>query len=121
MEQQFLSDLDRSSEVLLRARRIPSVMGREVFPALARQAPVADAGRRHQRSFRERRTRAIILLGSILQGARAAIFGPLAFILLLSATLYATFPRQMGWISAFVTGLAGMALLVRAIGHRARG
>jgi len=121
MEKQFLKDLAQSSEVLLRPRRIASVMGRPVYPALARQAPEDVATGRHSRSFRERRTRAIVLLGSIIQGARAAIFGPLALILLGSAILYALFPRPMAWVSAALAGLAGVAMLVRALGHRARG
>ena len=121
MERQFEEDLTRSSEVLLRPRRIAKVMGREVYPALARQAPTEAATLRHSRSFRERRTRAIVLLGSILQGARAAIFGPLALILLVAALLFALFPRTMALISSLLAGLAGVALLVRALGHRERG
>ncbi|HEY3935470.1 MAG TPA: phospholipase D-like domain-containing protein [Gemmatimonadales bacterium] len=121
MEQQFLADLARSSEVLLRPRRIATMMGREVFPALARQAPSEAALSGHSRSFRERRTRAIILLGSVVQGARAAIFGPLALLLLVAAALFALFPRPMAWISAATATIAGVALVVRAIGHRARG
>ncbi|MGH7522924.1 MAG: phospholipase D-like domain-containing protein [Gemmatimonadales bacterium] len=121
MERQFQEDLAQSSEVLLRPRRIATVMGREVYPALARQAPAEAATARHSRSFRERRTRAIVLLGSILQGARAAIFGPLALILLVAALLFALFPRPMALISSLLAGLAGLALVVRAVGHRQRG
>ncbi|HEY4100600.1 MAG TPA: phospholipase D-like domain-containing protein [Gemmatimonadales bacterium] len=121
MEEQFLSDLARSSEVLLRPRRIGTVMGRDVFPALDRQAPSEALLAGHSPSFRERRTRAIVLLGSVVQGARAAIFGPLALVLLIAAALFALFPRPMAWISAALAGLAGTALAVRAIGHRKRG
>jgi cardiolipin synthase len=121
MERQFLQDLQTSSEVLLRPRRIASVMGRQVYPALARQAPADEAASRHSRSFRERRVRAIVLLGSVIQGARAAIFGPLALILLVSAVLFALLPRPMACISCALCALFGAALLVRALGHRARG
>jgi cardiolipin synthase len=120
MERQFLTDLAASSEVLLRARRIPTVMGREVFPALARQAPVAAAQGRHSRSFRERRIRAIVLLGSVIQGARAAIFGPLALALLVAAVLFAIFPRPMAWTASALSAAFGAAMLVRAVGHRTR-
>ena len=120
MERQFLSDLAQSSEVLLRPRRIPSVMGRPVYPALARQAPTEAAPSRHSRSFRERRVRAIVLLGSVVQGARAAIFGPLALILLVAAILFALFPKPMAWASSLLAGASGAALLVRAVGHRDR-
>lgn len=121
MERQFLRDLAASSEVLLRARRIPTVMGRRVYPALARQAPVDVAAGRHSRSFRERRVRAIVLLGSVIQGARAAIFGPLALVMLVAAVLFAVFPRPMAWVAAALAATSGAAMLVRALGHRARG
>lgn len=121
MERQFLLDLAASSEVLLRPRRIPTVMGREVYPALARQAPIEASQTPHSRSFRERRTRAIVVLGSVIQGARAAIFGPLALLLLVAAALFAIFPRPMAWTASGLTGVFGAAMLVRALGFRARG
>jgi cardiolipin synthase len=121
MEQQFLADLAASSEVLLRVRRIPTFMGREVYPALARQAPADFRSRLHSRTFRERRIRAIVLLGSMIQGARAAIFGPLALILLASAVLFAVFPKPMAWTASVLAATFGVATLVRALGHRARG
>ncbi|MGH7582632.1 MAG: phospholipase D-like domain-containing protein [Gemmatimonadales bacterium] len=120
MEHQFLSDLEFSSEVLLRPRRLPSRMGRNVFPALSRQVPSQDS-EEHRPSIRERRTRAIVILGSVVQGARAAIFGPLALLLLAVAVLFAFFPRPMAWISAALSLVTGGALAVRAIGYRARG
>lgn len=121
MERQFLVDLASSSEVLLRPRRIPTVMGREVYPALARQAPIEATLAPHSRSFRERRVRAIVVLGSVIQGARAAIFGPLALILLLAAALFALFPKPMAWTAAGLSAVIGAAMLVRAVGHRTRG
>jgi len=120
MEQQFLDDLSLSSEVLLRARRLPTVMGRRVFPALQRQAPASALPAAHVRSFRERRVRAIVLLGSVIQGARAAIFGPLALILLIAAALFALFPRPMALTASAMGTVFGVALAVRALGHRAR-
>ncbi len=120
MERQFLTDLAASSEVLLRPRRIPSVMGRQVYPALTRQSPVATVPARHSRSLRERRVRAIVLLGSMIQGARAAIFGPLALILLIVAVLFAVFPKPMAWTASALAAAFGAAMVVRAVGHRAR-
>lgn len=121
MERQFLTDLTASSEVLLRARRIPTLMGRKVYPALSRKAPVGATAEPHSRSFRERRIRAIVLLGSVIQGARAAIFGPLALVLLVAALLFAVFPKPMAWIASALAATFGAAMLVRALGHRARG
>lgn len=121
MERQYLTDLTTSSEVLLRSRRIPSVMGREVFPALSRQAPMGEASAGHVRSLRERRVRAFVLLGSVIQGARAAIFGPLALVLLVSAALFALFPRPAALAAAVLSALFGGALVIRAVGHRSIG
>lgn len=120
MEEQFQADLSRASEVVLRPRRVPMVGVRDVFPALSRQAP-ANPGGRHDRSFRERRTRAIVILGSVLQGARAAIFGPLALVLLIVAVLFAIFPEVMAWVSAVAAAAAGVFLAIRAVGYRIRG
>jgi cardiolipin synthase len=121
MEQQYIKDLSMSSEVLLRARRIPKLMGREVYPALSRQAPEQPASTKHARSYLERRVNAIVVLGSVIQGARAAIFGPLAIILLVSALLFVLFPHVMAWVSAAVSAVLGIALTVRALGYRDRG
>jgi cardiolipin synthase len=121
MEQQYLDDLAHSSEVLLRPRRIASVMGREVFPALKRQGPSQASAGPHQRSFREQRTRAIVVLGSVLQGARAAVFGPLALLLLAASVLFFVFPRPMALVAAVVALLTGAAMVVRALGYRRRG
>ena len=110
-----------SSEVLLRPRRIPAVLGREVPPALSRQAPAAIAAATHSRSFRERRVRAVVLLGSMIQGARAAIFGPLALLLLLAAAVFAFLPRPSALVASGLSAIFGVALAVRALGHRARG
>ena len=121
MERQFLQDLAMSSEVLLRPRRIPAVLGREVPPALSRQAPAAVAPGTHSRSFRERRVRAVVLLGSMIQGARAAIFGPLALLLLSAAAVFALLPRPSALVASGLSAVFGVALAVRALGHRARG
>jgi len=121
MEVQYLADLSQSSEVLLRPRRVPAVLGQGLYPALSRQTPAAAAPGRHSRSFRERRVRAFVLLGSMIQGARAAIFGPLALLLLLAAAAFAILPRTSALVAAVLSGLFGVALAVRALGHRARG
>jgi cardiolipin synthase len=120
MEAQYLADLAQASEIVIRPRRIASVMGREVYPALRREAPAEAPKMPHSRSLRERRTRAIVNLGSIVQGARAAIFGPLAFLLLIAAALLALFPRPMAWGTSVLAAVSGVAMIVRALGHRGR-
>ncbi len=121
MEVQYLADLSQSSEVLLRARRVPAVLRQRLYPALSRQTPAAAVPARHFQSFRERRIRAFVLVGSMIQGARAAIFGPLALLLLLAAAAFALLPQPSALVAAVLSGLFGAALAVRALGHRARG
>jgi cardiolipin synthase len=120
LEDQFLRDLTESSEITLRPRRIPAIMGRAVPPRFQR-APTEEFPIPHQRSFRERRRQAIVRVSGLLRGARAALFGPLAAGLLVVSALFAIFPVPMALGAAVLCGLGGAALLVRALGHRERG
>jgi len=121
MESQFLTDIARSSEVVRRPRRIPVLFGRSVPPALARSNPEAGQPARHVPGVRERRRRAVIALSGLVSGARAAVFGPMAALLLLVAVLFVLFPGPMAWVAASLCGVFGSMALVRALGHRARG
>jgi cardiolipin synthase A/B len=121
MERQYLIDLSQSSEVLLQQRRIPSLFGRQVPAALAKRTPRQPRAAVHVRTFRERRRRAILMVGRLVYGARAAVFGPLALALFVSGVLYALFPTAMALASAIVAVAAAAALAVRAGGHRVRG
>jgi phosphatidylserine/phosphatidylglycerophosphate/cardiolipin synthase-like enzyme len=120
MEEQFLRDLSQSSEVVLRARRQPASPGEPVRPSrwLAREAPAERRQATHVMSARERRRRALISAGGLIRGARAALFGPLGLILILVAILFSLFPRPMAWVAAGSSAIMGIALLVRAKGHR---
>jgi CDP-diacylglycerol--glycerol-3-phosphate 3-phosphatidyltransferase/cardiolipin synthase len=120
LEDQFLRDLTQSSEIVLRPRRIPVIMGRGVPPKFARQ-PTEDFPALHRRSFAERRRQAIVRVNGLIRGARAALFGPLGIGLLVAAVLFAIFPIPMALGAAALCGLGGIALLVRARGHRERG
>ncbi len=120
LEEQYLQDLTESSEITLRPRRFPAIMGRAVPPGLNRVA-TEHFPAPHRRSFGERRRQALIRVNGLIRGARAALFGPLAAGLLVGAALFAIFPVPMALGAAAVCGLAGFALLVRALGYRERG
>jgi cardiolipin synthase len=120
LEDQFLQDLSESSEITLRPRRFPAIMGRPVPPRFDR-SPTEDSPAPHQRTFRERRRQAIVRVSGLIRGARASLFGPLAVLLLVVAVLFAIFPVPMALAAVVLSGLGGIALLVRALGHRERG
>ncbi len=120
LEEQYLRDLTESSELTLRPRRIPAIMGRTVPPRFAKteteEFPIP-----HQRTVGERRRQAVVRVNGLIRGARAALFGPLATLLLVVAVLFAIFPVSMALGAAVLSGLGGLSLLVRALGHRERG
>ena len=120
LEDQYLRDLSESSEITLRPRRFPAIMGRSVPPRLDRAA-TEQLSAPHQRSFRERRRQAFVRVNGLIRGARAALFGPLAAGFLIGAVLFAIFPVPMALGAAVVCGMGGLALLVRALGYRQRG
>jgi hypothetical protein len=120
MEQQFRLDLTMAREVLLRPRRLPTLFGRAVPGKLALAAPAGEVPA-HVRSGWERVRVAAVIAGGLAQGARAAVFGPLALLLLLLAVAFVLIPGPMAVAAAILTGLAGTALATRALAHRERG
>lgn len=123
MERQFLQDLSHSSEVVLRPRnfkRFPTAAAR-IPGSLIRQNPETVRATGPARTGRERRRRAMIQASLLVRGARAAVFGPLAVLLILAAVVLVLFPRQSAYVTAGLCGFTGAALVVRALGHRARG
>ncbi len=121
MERQFLLDLAQSSELLLRARRIPALFGRPVPAAFDKRTPRQPREAAHVRTFLERRRRAIVMVGRLVYGARAAVFGPLALVLFVGGLLFALFPLVMAGLAAVLSVMAAAALAVRAGRHRLRG
>ncbi|MBA2291722.1 MAG: cardiolipin synthase B [Gemmatimonadales bacterium] len=121
MERQFLGDIAGSREVIRKPRIIPEIFGRTVPPSLAREHPNAPGTSPHVPGGRERRRRAITALSGLVRGARAALFGPLAAVLLLAAVSFTVFPYFMAWVAAVLCAGLGTMALVRALGHRDRG
>ena len=120
MEHQFRADLTQAREILLQPRRVPALFGRAVPPRLA-LGPKVAGGARHLPGPWERVRGAAVIAGGLATGARAAVFGPLALLLLAMAALYLLFPYSAALVSALVSALVGSALAVRALSHRARG
>lgn len=120
LEQQFVADLALASEVVPKPRRIPRLFGREIPPALSRERASRAEQLHHVRTFRERRRQAIVTAGGLVRGARAALFGPLALVLLVAAALFIIFPVPAAYTAAGLGTLTAAALIVRALGHRGR-
>jgi cardiolipin synthase len=120
MEAQFRLDLTHAREVVLRPRRLPALFGREIPPRIA-VAPAPEGDPLHVPGLRERVRGAAIVAGSLVRGARAAIFGPLAVLLLTLAVAFVLFPGPMAVAAAILSALVGGALAVRALAHRERG
>ncbi len=121
MEVQFLVDLERSDEITLRPWRRPLLADYGPTPFWLDRLPShAGVAGEHQPAGRERLRRARVTTAGLIRGARAAIFGPIALLLLVQAVLFVLFPHPMAWISAVLSAFLGLALLVRARGHRVR-
>lgn len=121
LEHRFLQDLSHAREVVRRSRRLPALLAGAVPARLEERAPAEQSSlRRHVPSFRERRRRAVVTATSLLRGARAAVFGPLALLAFLGAVAFFLFPVPAAFVAGVLAVAGGAALLVRALGHRAR-
>ena len=120
MEHQFRLDLTHAREVLLQPRRLPTLLGRKIPPRLA-LAAAGGSVVAHVPSPWERLRIAGVIAGGLAQGARAAVFGPLALLLLALAVAFALVPGPMALGAAVGSALAGITLALRAMSHRERG
>ncbi len=121
-EHRFLQDLSHAGEVVRRPRRVPGILAAAVPPALEQRPPVGDTALPvHEPSKRERRRKVLVTAAGLVRGARAAVFGPLALLSLVAAVLFFLFPVPAAYAAALGCLAGGLALAVRAVGHRARG
>ncbi len=120
MEHQFRTDAAAAREVLLRPRKLPAIMGRKFPPKLALAAASGDAWG-HVAGPWERIRVAAVIAGGLAYGARAALFGPIALVLLVLSIAFALAPGAMALVAAVVSGIGAVALGVRALSHRERG
>lgn len=121
LEHRFLQDLSHAGEVVRRPRRVPGLLAVPVPAAIERQLPAdGTPPPRHDPSRRERRRRLLVTAASFVQGARAAVFGPLAGVSLIAGLLFLFFPVLAAYTAAALSLAIGAALVVRAAGHRSR-
>ena len=102
MEAQFRRDIDRSSEVTMRPRRLPKPLKRVLSTKLDIQTPDTEPGP-HRAGLRERRGRSVLAMRTLVAGARLAIFGPLSVALALVAVLFLLVPRTMAILFAILS------------------
>jgi hypothetical protein len=57
----------------------------------------------------------------LAQGAKAALLGPLALVLLAFAALLLVFPRAAAYTTATIAALSGITLLITTLARRPRG
>ena len=116
LEAQFRRDLDRSAEVRLRPL-LPVGMVRPMALSIRR---TGERPAVHHPGLRERRRRTLVLVRTLVGGARLATFGPLAMTFLLIAALFLLLPRAMalafGVLFLWIAVAAGVHALRRGGG-----
>lgn len=119
-ERQYLEDLAESSEVVTRDRTGLRWRNWQAPAAVVVTAP-AKEGQAHRPGRKERRRNAFLRAAVLARGAKAALFGPLALVLLIFATLLVIFPRAAAYTTAAIAALSGLTLLVTTMARRPRG
>lgn len=118
MEAQFRRDLDQSAEVSTRPVRAPRRLRGVLPPALS--IPAAT-GSRHARGVRERGSRSVLAMRTLVAGARLALFGPLAIGFAVIGVLFLVLPGPMaitfGIASTWLAVVAGAEALRRRRDH----
>ncbi len=118
MEAQFRRDLDQSAEVSTRPIRAPRRLQSVLPPALS--IPV-QSGARQPQGVRERSTRSVLALRTLVAGARLALFGPLAVGFAVIGVLFLLVPGPMaitaGIASTWLAFVAGAEALRRRRDH----
>lgn len=118
MEAQFRRDLDQSAEVSTRPIRAPRRLQGVLPPALSIAAGIRA---RHARGVRERGSRSVLALRTLVAGARLALFGPLAIGFGVIGVLFLVLPGPMaitfGVASTWLAIVAGAEALRRRRDH----
>jgi cardiolipin synthase len=117
MEAQFRRDVARSREVLRRPPRVPAPLQRVMPSSLMREAP-ATHPEHHHKSARELRRRAVVLMWTLLSGARRSIYGPISLLLAVLAVLFVILPRTMATVFGGLCIWLGVAAAIEAFRRR---
>jgi cardiolipin synthase len=117
MEDQFRHDMARSREVASRPVRGPRRISKALPVALTHQHP--DAPAVYQRSGREARRRAVLVLRAIASHARRSVFIPISAMFLALGLLFVALPKVSAYVVAalcawFALGAAREAFRRRA-------
>ena len=119
MEAQFRRDVAKSREVTSRPIRGPRRISKALPAVLTHQTPTQAASETYQRSGREVRHRAALVLRAIASNARRSVFGPISAIFIALGLLFVTLPRESAYVVAalcawFALGAAREAFRRRA-------
>lgn len=116
MEDQFRKDIARSSEIL-RHQPGPPRFHRVLPTRLARQTP-EETPEGHRRTRREARRRAVVVLWTVVIGARRSIYGPVALVLIALAGLFLGFPRITAYLFGAICVWLGIAAARESLRRR---
>jgi cardiolipin synthase len=100
MEAQFRRDIARSREVASRLIRGPRRISQALPAVLTHQSPSEAAPATYQRSGRETRHRAALVLRAIASNARRSVFGPISAIFFVLGLLFVALPRVSAYVLA---------------------
>jgi cardiolipin synthase len=100
MEDQFRLDIARSREVASRPLRGPRRISQALPGALTHQR--ADAPAVYQRSRRETRQRAVLVLRAVASHARRSVFLPISGIFITLGLLFVALPRISAYVLAAI-------------------
>lgn len=116
LERQYRRDLEPSAEVRLRPVLPRALLG-PVRPTALAITRADDGSLSHRPGLRERRRRSLVMVWTLVGGARRATFGPVALLLLLIAALFVLLPRAMALafaaLSLWLAAGAGLHALRR--------
>lgn len=118
LDQRFVEDLHRASEVVTRVSRLAALPGIGRPTALIATEPEMPEKRDHHSGLLERRRRAFLRVASLTAAARAALIGSFGLGLVTFALVLAFFPRTAAFTTAAIAGISGVALLVSALARR---
>jgi cardiolipin synthase len=98
MAAQFRRDVAKSREVASRPRRVPGRISQALPGVLTHQTPPEAQG--YQRTGREARHRAALVLRAIASNARRSVFGPISAIFIALGLLFVALPRESAYVVA---------------------
>jgi cardiolipin synthase len=117
MEDQFRHDMARSREVASRPVRGPRRISRALPVALTHQHP--DAPAVYQRTRREARRRAALVLRAIASHARRSVFLPISAIFIALGLLLVALPKASAYVLAVICAWLAVGAAREAFRRRA--